>query len=162
MSSSLPGSSVHGIFQERILEWIAISFFRGSSWPKGSNRGLPHCRQILYCLSHQGVQLYSFHMLIRLYSKSFKLSLYIWTENFQMYKLGLEKAEEPEIKLPTFVGSWRKQENSRKKTYFCFINYDKAFECVYHNKLWKILRDGRSRPPYLSPETPVWGSRSNS
>ena len=36
------------------------------------------------------------------------------TENFQMYKLGLEQAEEPEIKLPAFVGSWRKQGNSRK------------------------------------------------
>ena len=109
------------------------------------------------------VQLHSSHILARLCSKSFMLGFSsMWTKNFQMYKLGLEKAEEPEIKLPTFVGSWRKQENSRKKTYFCFINYDKAFECVYHNKLWKILRDGRSRPPYLSPETPVWGSRSNS
>ena len=44
-----------------------------------------------------------------------------------MYKLGLEKAEEPEIKLPPFIGSWRKQENSRKNIYFCFINYAKAF-----------------------------------
>ena len=38
----------------------------------------------------------------------------MWTKNLQMYKLGLEKAEEPEVKLPTFVGSWRKQGNSRK------------------------------------------------
>ena len=38
----------------------------------------------------------------------------MWTENFQMYQLSLEKAEEPEIKLPTFVRSWRKQRNSRK------------------------------------------------
>ena len=49
-----------------------------------------------------------------------------------MYKLGLEKAEEPEIKLPTLVGSWRKQ---GKNTYFCFIDYAKAFDCVDHNKL---------------------------
>ena len=60
-------------------------------------------------------QLYSFHMLVRLCSKSFKLGFSItWTENFQMYKLDLEKAEEPEIKLPTFIGSLRKQGNSRK------------------------------------------------
>ena len=58
-----------------------------------------------------------------------------------MYKLGLEKAEEPEVKLPTFVGSWREQRNSRKNIYFCFIHYAKAFECVDHNKLWKSLKE---------------------
>ena len=51
----------------------------------------------------------------------------------------LEKAKEPEIKLPTSVGSSKKQESSRK-IYFCFIDYAKAFDCVDHNKLWKILR----------------------
>ena len=59
------------------------------------------------------VQLPSFHILGRLSSKSFKLGFNsMWTENFQMYRLGLEKAEEPEIKLPIFV--WRKQRNFRK------------------------------------------------
>ena len=54
-------------------------------------------------------------MLARLYSKSFKLDFSsMCIENFQMYKMGLEKAEEPEIKLSTFTGSQRKQENSRK------------------------------------------------
>ena len=56
-----------------------------------------------------------------------------------MFKLVLEKAEEPEIKLPTSVVSSKKQESS-KKNYFCFIGYAKAFDCVDHNKLWKILR----------------------
>ena len=52
-----------------------------------------------------------------------------------MYKLGFEKAEEPEIKLPTLVGSWRKQGNSRKSIYFCFIFYTKAVDYVDDNKL---------------------------
>ena len=56
--------------------------------------------------------------------------------NFQMFKLYLEKAEEPEIKLPTSVGSQKKQENSKKNIYFCFIDY--AFNRVDHNKLWKM------------------------
>ena len=57
-------------------------------------------------------QLCSFHMLVRLCSKSFKLGFSsMWTKNFQMYKLGLEKAEEPEIKLPTSAGSQKKQGN---------------------------------------------------
>ena len=57
-----------------------------------------------------------------------------------MFKLVLEKAEEPEIKLPTPAGSSKKQESSRKKIYFCFTDYAKAFDCVDHNKLWKILK----------------------
>ena len=58
-----------------------------------------------------------------------------------MFKLVLEKAEEQEIKLPTSTGSWTKQENSRKNIYFCLIDYAKAFDCVDHNKLWKILKE---------------------
>ena len=52
----------------------------------------------------------------------------------------LEKAEEPEIKLPTSVGSYKKHKNSRDTCFF-FIDYDKAFEGVDHNKLWKILKE---------------------
>ena len=58
-----------------------------------------------------------------------------------MFKLVLEKAEEPEIKLPTSAGSWKKQESSRKNIYFCFVDYAKATDCVDHNKLWKILQE---------------------
>ena len=59
---------------------------------------------------------------------------------FQIYKLGFEEAEESEIKLPTYTGSWRKQE-FQKNIYFCFIDYAKAFDCVDHSKLWKILKE---------------------
>ena len=62
------------------------------------------------------------------------------TENFQMYKLDLEEAEEPEIKLPTSIVSQKKAREFQKNTYFCFIDYAKAFDCVDHNKLWKILK----------------------
>ena len=61
--------------------------------------------------------------------------------NFQMFKLVLEKAEEPEIKLPTSAGSSKKRESSRENIYFCFIDYAKAFDCVDHNKPWKILKE---------------------
>ena len=57
-----------------------------------------------------------------------------------MFKLDLEKAEEPDFKLPTSVGLSKKQE-FQKNIYFCFINYVKAFDCVDHNKLWKILKE---------------------
>ena len=58
-----------------------------------------------------------------------------------MFKLVLEKAEEPETKLLTSAGSLKKQESSRKTSIFCFIDYAKAFDCVDHNKLWKILKE---------------------
>ena len=58
-----------------------------------------------------------------------------------MFKLDLEKAEEPEIKLPTSVESLKKQENFRKNIYFGFIDYAKSFDCVDHSKLWKILKE---------------------
>ena len=53
-----------------------------------------------------------------------------------MLKLVLEKAEEPEIKLPTFAGSLKK---FQKNVYFCLTDYTKAFDRVDHDKLWKIL-----------------------
>ena len=58
-----------------------------------------------------------------------------------MFKLVLEQAEEPEIKLPTSTGSWKKQEEFQKNIYFCFIDYVKGFDSVDHNELWKILRE---------------------
>ena len=77
-----------------------------------------------------------------------------------MFKLVLEKAEEPEIKLPTSVGSWKKQE-FQKNIYFSFIDYAKAFDCVDHNKLENASRDGNTKPPDLPPEKSVCRSRSN-
>ena len=58
-----------------------------------------------------------------------------------MYKLDLEKAEKPEIKLSTSVASSKKQESSWKYIYFCSIDYAKAFDCVDNNKLWEILQE---------------------
>ena len=73
MDCSLPGSSVHGIFQARVLEWIAISFSRGIFPIQGSNPCLLHCRQMLYRLSHQG----SPHTF-----KGSDIFLVIWKVNF--------------------------------------------------------------------------------
>ena len=79
-----------------------------------------------------------------------------------MFKLVLEKAEEPEIKLPTSAGSSKKQQSSRKNISLCFIDYAKAFDCVDHNKLENSERDGNTRPPDLPLQKPVCRSGSNS
>ena len=57
-----------------------------------------------------------------------------------MFKLDLEKAKESEIKLPTSIGSLKRQE-FQKNIYFCFIDYAKTFDCVDHNKLQEILKE---------------------
>ena len=59
----------------------------------------------------------------------------MWTMNFKMFKLVLEKAEEPEIKLQTYAGSSKKAKEFWKNIYFCFIGYAKSFDWVDHNKL---------------------------
>ena len=86
--------------------------------------------------------IHSSPMLVKLCLKSCMLDFSIMrTKNFQMSKLGLEKEEEAEIKLPTFAGSWRKLGNSRKNIYLCFIDYTKDSDCVVHNKLWRAFRE---------------------
>ena len=72
-----------------------------------------------------------------------------------MFKLDLEKTQEPEVKLSTSFGSQKKQE-LQKNIYFNLIYYAKAFDCVDHNKLWKILKEnGDTRPLFLPPKKSV-------
>ena len=76
MDCSPPGSSVHGILQARIMEWVSISFSRGSSQPRDETQ---NCRQILYCLSHQGSPIYVSIYLLKL------VVLYSKNENFTVH-----------------------------------------------------------------------------
>ena len=86
-------------------------------------------------------QLHSSHTLVKYCLKFSKPGFSnMWTVNFLMFKLVLEKAEEQETKSPTSSGSW-KSKDFQKNIYFCFIDYAKAFDCVDHNTLWKILKD---------------------
>ena len=83
----------------------------------------------------------SFHMLARSCWKSFKPGFNsMWTKNFQMYKLGLEKAEEPEVKLPTSVGSSKKQESSRKTSIFASLTTLKSL-AIWITTNWKIIKE---------------------
>ena len=86
-------------------------------------------------------QLQLFHMLAKLWSKSFKLGFSsTWNENFQMYNLDLEKAEEPEIKLSSFAETKKKQRNSKTTSSFASLTMLKLLT-VDHNKLWNILEE---------------------
>ena len=103
-------------------------------------------------------QLHSFHMLVRLCSKSFKLGF-----NWELPDVpaGFRKGRGTRDQIANIHWIIEKTKELQKNIYFCFFDYTKAFDCVDHNKLWKILK-GDTRPSYLPPEKPVCRSRSNS
>ena len=106
-----------------------------------------------------------FHMPVSLWVKSFKLGFSSISGNFQMYKLGLKKAEEqPVTKLSTFVASWRSKGiwEKKKKSTSASLTVLKPLTGWTTKKCGKFLRDGNTIPPYQSPEKPVCRSRSNS
>ena len=84
----------------------------------------------------------SFPMLVRSCLKSCVLDFGImWTKNFQMSKLGLKKAEETRDQIANIRWTTEKAREFQINIYLCFINYAKAFDCVDHDKLWKILKE---------------------
>ena len=108
-------------------------------------------------------QLHSSHMLANRCSKFSKPgSSSIWTENFQMFRLVLEKAEEPEIKLPTSIGSSKKQESSRKISTSVYWLCQSLWLCGSQQTVENSERDGNTRPPDLPLEKSVCKSGSNS
>ena len=139
----------------KVLHSICQPIWKTQQWPHNWKRSvfipIPKKDNAKECSNYQTIALFSHAG--RSCSKSFKLGFSnTRTENFQVYKLDLEKAEEPEIKLPTSFGSQRKQGNSRRK--FGSASLTKVFDCVDHNKLENSERDRNTRAPYLSPEKP--------
>ena len=85
-----------------------------------------------------------------------------WNLNFQMFKLVLEKAEDPEIKLPTFIGSLRKQKSSRKASTSALLTMSKPLIVWITINCGKFWKKWNTRPPDLPPEKSVCRPRSNS
>ena len=110
---------------------------------------------------HTTAQLHSSHTLANSCSKFSKPGYNsTWTMNFQMFKLDLEKAEEPEIKLPTSTGSLKKQESFKKTS--ALLTKPTLWLCGSQQTVENSERDGNTRPPDLPPEESVCRSRSNS
>ena len=124
----------------------SFSLLQGIFPTQESNPGLLHCGQICYQLTHQGSQdsicLKATKVILKFCKPGFNST---WTENFQMFKLDLEKAEEPEIKLPTSIGSLKKQESSRKTSTSALLTTSKPLtvwittDCEKFLKRWKYL-----------------------
>ena len=106
---------------------------------------------------------------LALISHASKVMLKILQARIQQYlncelpdvQAGFRKGRETRDQIANIRWIIEKVREFQKNIYFCFIDYTKAFDCVDHNKLWKILRDGNTRPPYLAHEKPVCRSRSS-
>ena len=107
-------------------------------------------------------QSYSSHTLAKKCSNVFKPSFNSTRNmNFQMFKMGLEKAKKPQIKLPRSAGSSKKQENCRKKIFLLYWFRQSLWLCGSHQTVENSGRDGITRPPGLPPEKSICRSRSN-
>ena len=117
MDCSLPGSSLHGILQARVLEWVSVSF--------------------------------SNYHTITLISHASKVMLKILQARLQQYvnrklpdvQVGFRKGRRTRDQIANIHWIMEKAREFQKNIYFCFIDYAKAFDCVDHNKLWKILQE---------------------
>ena len=126
----------------KVLHSICQQIWKTQQWPQDWKRS------VFIPIPKKGnAKQYSNYSTTALISHASKVMLKILQARLQQYvsqelsdaKTDLEKAEEPEIKLPTSTESQKKQGNSRKY-HFCFTDYTKAFDCVDHNKPWKILK----------------------
>ena len=128
------------------LHSICQQIWKTQQWPQDWKRSV-----FIPIPKKSNVKEYSNYCTIALISHASKVSSKsskvvfnsTWTKNFQIYKLDLEKADEPETKLPTSVGSSKNEKawEFQKNICFCFIGYTKAFDYVDHSKLWKILKE---------------------
>ena len=148
----------------KVVHSICQQIWKTQQWPQDWKRSvfipIPKKGNAKECSNYCAMALISHASKVMLKILQARLQQYV-NVNFQMFKLVLEKAEEPEIKLPTSAGYSKKQE-FQKNIYFCFLDYAKAFDCVDHNKLENSERNGNTRPPDLPLEKPVCRSGSNS
>ena len=121
----------------------------------------PKERQCPKCSNYHTIALTLHTSKVMLKILQHRVQQYLTCE-FHMFKLDLEKAEELEVKLPSSIGSLKKQESFRKNIYFCFIYYAKYFDCGSKQTVENSERDENTRRPYLPPEKPICSSGRNS
>ena len=128
----------------KVLHSICQQVWKTQRWPQNYKRSvfipIPKKGNAKECSNYCTIALISHVSKVLLKILQARLQQYVNRELPDVQAI-LEKAEELEIKLPTSTGLSKKQESSRKKIYFWFIDYAKDFDCVDHNKLWKILKE---------------------
>ena len=149
-----------------MLHSLCQKIWKPQKWPQAWKRSVFHLQSQRKAMP-KNVQttprLQSFHMLAKSCSKFFKPGFNsTWIENFLMFKLDLEKAERPEIKLATSVGSSKKQEGSRKCLLLLYWLWQSLWLRGSEQTVGNSSRDGNTTPPDLPPEKSICRSRNNS
>ena len=148
----------------KVLHSICQQIWKTQQWPQDWKRSgfIPIPKKGYAKDAQTTPQLHSSHTLVKSCSKFSKPGFSnTWTMNFQMFKLVLEKAEEPEIKLPTSAGSLKKQESSRKTSTSAGLRQS-LWWCGSQQTVANSSRDGHTRPPDLPPKKSACKSRGNS
>ena len=152
------------------MPWKCYTQYASKSWKLGSGHrtgngqfSFQSQRKAMSKSTQTTAQLNSSHTLMKLCSKFSKPGFSsIWTVNFQMFQLDLQNAEEAEIKLPTSIGSLKKQESSRKKhLLLLYWLCQSLWLCGSQQTVENSLKDRNTKPPNLPPEKSVCRSRSN-
>ena len=127
-----------------MLYYICPQVWKTHQWPQDWKRSvfipIPKKGNAKECSNYCTIALISHPSKVMVKILQARLQQYL-NHELPDAQAGFEKAEEPEIKLPTSVRSSKKSREFQKNIYFCFIDYAKAFDCVDHNKLWKILQE---------------------
>ena len=143
---------------------LSQQIWKSLQWPQDWKRS------IFILVPKKGNSKCSNYCTIALISHASKVMLKILQAGLQQYmncelpdvQVGFRKVRGPRDQIANICWMIEKAREFQKSIYFCFIDYAKAFDCVDHNKFWKILRNGNTRPPYLPPEKSECRSRSNS
>ena len=121
----------------------------------------PKGRQCQKCSNYSTIAFISHASKVVLKILQAKLQQYMNHELTDL-QAGFRKSRGTRDQIANICWIIKKAREFQKNIYFFFIDYAKAFDCVYHNKLWGILKDGNTRAPHLPPEKSVCRSRSNS
>ena len=149
----------------KVLRSICQQIWKTQQWPQDWKRSvfipLPKKGSPKECSNYHTIALISHP------SKVMLKILQVWLQQFVSQELPdvqaeFRKGRGTRDQIADICWIAEKAREFQKNIYFCFVNYAKAFDCMDHNKLWKSLRDGNTRPPYLPPEKSVYRSGSNS
>ena len=122
----------------------------------------PKERQCQRCSNHRTIALISYASKVILKILQARLQQYV-NRKLPDVQVGFRKGRGTRDQIANIHWIIKKVGEFQKNIYFCFTDYAQGFDCVDHNKMWKILkRDGNTRPPYLSPQKSVCRSKSNS
>ena len=149
----------------KVLHSICQKSWKTEQWPQDWKRSvfipIPKKGNAKKCSNYHTIALISHASKVMLKILKARLQQYVKREILDV-QAGFRKGRGTRDQIANIYWIMEKAREFEKNIYFCFIDYAKAFDCVDHNKLCKILRDGNTRPPDLPPEKPICRSGSNS